>query len=205
MQRIFRGFKVRRGLVRELRLAAAWKIQCWFRQYLARQKKTWHQVRRDAITMLSKNIWLMLRFKKNVQIRREGKRLLAPTIKIQRVWRKAAGKKRLHRLKLDRRARVEANSVNDLRVKYILSGVQLRILHESILRDIGKSPFAASHKDCLALGPVQALFLSAVGPRARLGGADDLLANKLDSTNFSRFTLKIKVSAHSSFLLPLIH
>lgn len=62
MQRIFRGFKVRRGLVRELRLAASWTIQCWFRQYRARQRKTWHQVRRDAITMLSKNIWLMLRY-----------------------------------------------------------------------------------------------------------------------------------------------
>jgi hypothetical protein len=44
-QRMFRGFRIRRGLVRELRISAAWKIQCFLRQFFARQKKTFHQVR----------------------------------------------------------------------------------------------------------------------------------------------------------------
>ena len=62
MQRIFRGFRVRRSLMREARLSAAWKIQCFFRQYRARQIKTMHKVKRDAITLLSRNIYLMLKF-----------------------------------------------------------------------------------------------------------------------------------------------
>ena len=40
---------------------------------------------------------------------------------------------------------------------------------ESFKRDLGKKPFDASNTECVALGPVQALFLCAVGPKGRLG------------------------------------
>ena len=85
-----------------------------------------HKVKRDAITLLSRNIFLMLRFRKNLRIRKDAKRFLAPSLIIQRLWRKALGRKRVHDLKDAKRSAEEKSDVTALRMRYILSGIQLR-------------------------------------------------------------------------------
>eukprot|EP00605_Chrysophyceae_sp_TOSAG23-4_P001444 GSChrysophyteH1.ASY1.ANO1.1572.1 assembled CDS len=191
-QRIFRGFRIRRGLVRELRLISAVKIQCFVRQYIARQVKTFHKVKLDAIATLGKNIYLMMRFKKNMRNRAANKKVAKQTIIIQRLWRRALGRKRTNELKTQKRAEFEKSGVIDLKISYLLSQIQLRILNESIARDIGaSSSYDACGEECPTLGPIQALFLSAVGPKARTK-KEDLLANKLDNTNWSKWLQRIK-------------
>ena len=81
-----------------------------------------HKVKRDAITLLSRNIFLMLRFRKNLRIRKDAKRFLAPSLIIQRLWRKALGRKRVHDLKDAKRSAEEKSDVTALRMRYILSG-----------------------------------------------------------------------------------
>jgi hypothetical protein len=134
----------------------------------------------------------MLRFRKNMRIKREEKILLAPALVVQRCWRIALARVRVRRLKDRRRGDAERSGVTQLRMRYILGGIQLRILQESAKRDLGKVPFAACGESCLAYGPIQSLFLHAVGPNARLGSADDLLSNKVSNTSFSRFCMKVK-------------
>ncbi len=192
MQRIFRGFKVRRGLMRERRLDAAIKMQCFIRQYLARQVLTFHKVRRDAIQLLSRNIYLLLKFKKTMKNKFDNKRVAKQTIIIQRMWRHALKRKRMNRVKTDKRAKHEQASVIQSKITYILCRIQLRILMEAINRDLGIAiPFVACGLPCPALGPVQALFLSAVGPKANTK-EEELLSNKLDNTSWSKWLAKIK-------------
>jgi hypothetical protein len=192
LQRIFRGFKVRRGLVRELRLESAIKLQCFIRQFLARQCKTFHKVKQDAIQTLAKNIFLMLRFKKNMRNRKENKRVSVQTVMIQRMWRRALGRKRTADLKTFKRSEFERGNMIHLKINYLLSSIQLRILMESISREIGRNPpFIASGTDCPAKGPTQMLYLSAVGPKANTK-PEGLLTNRLDNTSWSKWVQKLK-------------
>jgi len=192
MQRIFRGFKVRRGLIRELRLDAAWRIQCFVRQYIARQAKIFKKIRLDAISCLSRNIFLMLRFKKAMRNKFENKRVAKQTLIIQAMWRNALKRKRMNEVKTAKRMQFEQNSIIQSKITYILSSIQLRLFMEAISRNLGREiPFVASGIPCPANGPTHALFLSAVGPKAN-AAVDELLSNKLDSTNWNKWLAKIK-------------
>jgi len=192
MQRIFRGFKVRRGLVRELRLESALKIQCFIRQYLARQCKIFHKVKRDAISLLGRNIWLLLKFKKAMRNRFENKRVAKQTLIIQAMWRGALKRKRMNEVKTQRRVQFEQNGIVQSKITYILCSIQLRLFMEAISRPLGQAiHFEAGGIPCPVLGPTQALFLSAVGPKANTA-VEELLSNKLDNTNWNKWLAKIK-------------
>ena len=55
-----------------------------FRQYAARQAKTFKKVKLDAIAMLGKNIFLLIKFKKAMGVRRQATTLTTHVLIVHR-------------------------------------------------------------------------------------------------------------------------
>ena len=83
-------------------------------------------------------------------------RLKAPAMVVQRLWRIALARNAVRRVKDTQRGDSERASVNQLRMQYILGGIQLRMLMESALE--------RSRQD-----PLQRVWGGLPGPRAYPG------------------------------------
>ncbi len=136
----------------------------------------------DAGRLLGRNLKMLIRWRKSIKLKDAALRLNRYVKKVQVAVRKWLGTKRLHQRKHDVRYRYEVeHSVNDS-INRLYGQVQLRILLESAERAIGSytsisidnheySKGFVTDNPCVCLGPGQAIFVHAVGQRAR-GGFD---------------------------------
>jgi len=107
IQAVWKGFKYRRTEMRKKRLLFTIRIQCCYRAYRARCLRARLKAEKLAGMVLTKNVAMMLRYKKAYLLRQKNARLRSFVIKIQRAARIYNGKKMLHRQKCKRRFQAE--------------------------------------------------------------------------------------------------
>ena len=182
LQALYRGYRYRCDRDRKLRVKKSVIIQCFWRRTYAMKQLRSMKAQLDAGRLLGRNLKILIRWRKSVKLKDAALRLNRYVKRVQLAVRRWLGAKRLNRRKHHARYRYEVDhSVND-NINRLYGQVQFRILLESAERAIGSytsisidnheySKGHVSDNPCVCLGPGQAIFVYAVGQRAR-GGFD---------------------------------
>ena len=110
---------------------------------------------------------------------------------IQRLVKGFLARRRLHELRVSHRLSVERTLASRLSVLRGRAECQLAILRESLRRPIGKTFTGVSGEECLHTGPAQALFVHAVGPKARTDRAA-LVTNRVDTKRLTQLFSRVR-------------
>ena len=190
-QALFRGYRYRYGVMRKTRVAKAVLIQCFFRVQRARYELKTMKLQRRAAEVLGKNCRILIKWRKTKKAREERNKFDRFVRKIQICARKFLGRQLLSRLKNAKRIALENKLSTEDSLNRLMGLIQLRIIQDSITCNLGqKNPVNKSGVACPCLGPVQALFCIAVGPKARYTtDYRNLITNKLDNNNYRQFVL----------------
>ena len=190
-QSLYRGYNHRLKEMRKKRIQMCVRIQCAIRYKQAALRVYRIRARVAATIVIRRNLIIVLEARQLKKIRTLKRIYDKKSRIIQRLMRRYLSRKYFSYIKNSIRAQNEYTSMARFHVDCLIVMVQLKILRESLKRDIGdRSQIVQCNQDCIALGPVQAIFLSALGERA-LYEEKQLIANKLDLQTLTKFANKL--------------
>jgi len=167
IQRVWQGYILRRIARKQRRRDSATRIQAFWRGRRARRQIKANRERKENMDKLCHYIFsytIKLRYhrnlKKNIYFRKF-------VITIQKVMRKYLARKRVRLYKDMKRLQEERAATGRIALIKALTGCQLMLLYESLNRDIGVKSSSVSGVKCPCLGPIQAIFVSALGPKSK--------------------------------------
>lgn len=190
IQRMWRGKWQRLLIKKSKRQVALITLQCFFRQRSAIWKANKIRASIRAFQMLGHNMHKFMMRIKARRIRHMQIKFGDVVVVIQRLARRYLGKLALLHRKHSLRYFDEQKQFGEGKVTTALCSVQLRLIVDSLHSDISRKPPSLSQVDCPCNGPIQSLFIAAVGSRARTESAA-LITNKLDSKNFAKFSFRL--------------
>eukprot|EP01041_Mallomonas_annulata_P004815 gene4815-9605_t len=190
IQRAWRGHRVRKDVRKIVRYSHAVRIQCWWRFHTARRRVIQIRNQMTASSILVHWVRSRLIHRKYLRIEKGYLSRNKQVKIIQRLIRKFQSKCLRHDLKQRRRVQHEINISASLSTTKALGSIQLTLLAESVERTIGKKWTTRSSIDCVCLGPIQALFVLALGKK---GHSDQsaLASNRMDGSSMLKLALKI--------------
>jgi hypothetical protein len=167
------------------------RIQCVWRMIRAIRTADHKRGVQRSMRILGHNMMRFMQKIKARRIRHQQIKYGAVVQTIQRIARKYIGRNRLIERKHALRAAGEQREYGRCKTVNALCALQLRIVADSMTHDIGKKVSLLGSVECPMQGPVQSLFIAAVGSRARTE-LHALITNKLDSKNFSKFASRLE-------------
>jgi hypothetical protein len=191
LQRVWRGRWCRLLLKRSKMQAMAVRIQCRWRAFLGKKLADHKRATQRAMRILVHNMSRFLQRIKSRRIRHQQLKYGEVVGVIQRLARRYIGRCRRIQLKHALRVTGEQREYGQCKTVNTLCAVQLRIIVDSMSQDIGKKSVNIGTIECPMQGPLQALFVAAVGSRARTE-LHALITNKLDSKSFLKFGSKLE-------------
>lgn len=194
VQALLKGYLFRRNEMRKARIKMCIRIQCFLRYKQANRRINRIRARAEATIMLRRNLIIVLQARKLQKIRTIKKLYDKKSRVIQRLIRNYLGKKGFLYLKSSIRAKYEFLSMARFHIDCLIGMVQLKILRESLQRDIGSQSHNFCGTNCIGSGPIQALFLSMLADRA-MYGEKELTTNKLDLQTLTKFANRINDAA----------
>lgn len=194
VQALLKGYLFRSNEMRKARIKMCIRIQCFVRYKQANRRIHRIRARAEATIMLRRNLIIVLQARKLQKIRTIKKLYDKKSRVIQRLIRNYLGKKGFLYLKSSIRAKHEFLSMARFHIDCLIGMVQLKILRESLQRDIGSQSHNFCGANCIGSGPIQALFLSMLGDRA-MYGEKELTTNKLDLQTLTKFSNRINDAA----------
>ena len=186
---MFRGYLVRLKL-RSLKMSkCAVLIQSWWRCIAAQRYRDVLLKRREVAEKLKNMIAARVASRKirtRVALRAKYRNIAI----IQRMVRAFLACRQLYDLRRKNRLCVERTLASSLSVMRSLAEYQLAILRDSLRRPIGKLFTGVLGEECIHTGPTQALFVHAVGPKARTDRAA-LVTNRIDTKRLMQLFSRI--------------
>jgi hypothetical protein len=190
LQSIVRGFLVRRRILSRGRGGKAVVLQCFWRRILAARVLARLEREADAGRTLHHYFMtcVLARRLKARMIQRMRFRLV---FRIQRLARRVLFRWRLRVLRIRRRQEAEQEVSLALHTIRVLAEEQLRLLVESMNRPIGRVVIGSSGRECALSGPLQAMFVNALGSQARRD-KDALVTNRIELKRLCRLLERVR-------------
>lgn len=190
IQRVWKGYVLRRIARKQRRRDAATSIQALWRGRKARKQIKAARERQLRVNRLCHFLFsyaVKLRYHRNLK-QNFFYREFATTI--QCAARKYLARKRVRLRKDSLRSLEERSASGRLSLIKAVAGCQLMILTECLTRDIGKSSPTISGVQCPCLGPLQAIFVSALGAKGKTE-ADTLVTNRVSLVEVTKILQRI--------------
>lgn len=200
IQRVYRGHAARFRVILSNRVKNAVVIQSWWRTYSAKRFIDVLLKRKKALATLGHIIRARIfsrRFKSKIALRVKYAKITV----VQRMVKVFLARRELYQLRIDHRRKAEMNLASSFSLLRGLAEYQLAIFHESLRRPIGKKVNNACGEECVFTGPVQALFMYAIGPKARTDLAA-LTTNRIDTKRLTKLFEKVS-GRQVNFKLPV--
>jgi len=153
-QRLWRGYKYRRDLRKRRYRIAALRIQCAARRRLARKRVKVIKLKQKALAIISRCVKRYKWAKEEERRRQYTLKYRRQAKQIQKIVRGYIGRRRFERVKSTMRTQYELMMGIDTRMEKLLAGIQLRLVVESMERNMGvrpktKSGITAQHHICI--------------------------------------------------------
>jgi hypothetical protein len=189
-QALYRGYRYRLDAMRKTRIQMCIRIQCAVRYKQANRRVYLIRAKTAASIMIRRNLIIVLEGRKLKKLREQKRLYDRKSRQIQRLIRRYLGRKYFSLLKSSIRGDHEYKSMARFHVDSLIIMNQFKVIRESLEREIGEKNDSVCGEDCIALGPVQAIFLSALGERA-MYQEKALLTNKIDLHTLTKFANKL--------------
>jgi hypothetical protein len=192
IQKISKGYVLRRENIRKKRIQILISIQCFIRCWQAKKKVKLTRNTFEAYKVLRKSVRKYKAYKEYNRKRIENAAVGKWVIIIQRIVRYYLGKIFQWRKKSEVRRNKEEFFVVDSKLNKVLFLTQLQLIVESINTPLGRIPKSnVCGVLCHCLGPIQCLFVAATGNKDRTS-QDELTTNKLDNKMLKRLLKKFE-------------
>jgi hypothetical protein len=186
IQRVYRGFVVRKKFRFQRRNRMAVKIQTQCRVYLARKRVRRRRLAKRSSSLLYNMISRLYLCAKYRALFMHNLRLRVPIRVLQRTARRFLARCARRRSKDRQRFVADKRSSEALSTYRSLGCAQLALLMESVSRPPGKKPVeecaSVCGREARCLGPVQALFCYSIAPGKALFDNASLPNNRIDSS-----------------------
>jgi hypothetical protein len=178
IQRVWKGYALRRIARKQRRRDAATRIQALWRGRKARKQIKAAHERQLWVNRLCHFLFsyaIKLRYHRNLKQNFFYREF---AITIQCTTRRYLARKRARFRKDSMRTLEERSASGRVSLIKTVAGCQIMILSEFLSRDIGKAYPTVSGTKCPCLGPLQAIFVSALGAKGKTE-ADTLVTNRI--------------------------
>ena len=182
---------IRRNIKDKMRLEMAVRIQCWWRLTRSRLLVSRRKIEVAAASIIMRSIHSMVVYRRYLRSTREYLVNTSSIRQMQRWMRRCLARRGRRRLKESMRVQAESTASATLATTKALCSVQLMLVAESLERLMGKKPSARCGLDCSCYGPVQALFVHALGKRGHTDFAA-LASNRMDGSSFLRLAQRVE-------------
>jgi hypothetical protein len=176
---------------KELWSRKATLIQCYWRRKAARREADHRRAKVIAIGVIRKTMRVLVRGMLARRRYRLEKMFNHHVTKIQRLARRYLGRTFLRHRKDRLRLHEDGLASASLTTLRIMSSIQLMLLKESCSRDIGFKGKALSGTPCFCYGPVQALFVAALGKKGR-SDPELLSSNRMDTSSLQKLISRVE-------------
>lgn len=176
---------------KELWARKAIVIQCYWRRKAARREANLRRQKLIALGVIRKSMTVLVLGMRARQRFRLEKLYSRHVVKLQRLARKYLGRVFLRNRKDRLRLHEDGLASASLTTLRLMSSIQLMLLKESCARDIGSKARILSGSQCYCYGPVQALFVSALGKKGR-PDPELLSSNRMDTSSLQKLITRVE-------------